>query len=389
MSERERLQIQAFHAERIENDPATSVRILEQIIEKYPRERDAYILLCRTYFISFYDVGNGTRVLLAGLKVDPMDKGMWNYLAYSYASLGRRSEALDAIDHYVKIAPGEPNPYDSRGDIYMLFGERDSALIWYRKAISIRSDFGSAQRLAYDAMDLLDYEGASKYFSQLHTPVDNSPFIAFHRGQFVKARKELEEDLSRHQLLGSHDHMAYDYLRLLLTEYELGDYSAMLEAAKHLSEELKHDPSDKTHGREALAWAYLKTGNIKSHQEMIQQLENIRDDRIPLDRIALAYLSALFEFERGNYPSAIAKYQEGFRVIGGIAVQPRKPERNGTRIQPVVQNVFDSTQAKPKECPGVKEHCAPVGEKQEGTDDQLAAEHDDPAGHADRAGCGR
>jgi tetratricopeptide (TPR) repeat protein len=300
----------------------SAVKILEQLIQKYPREQGAYVALSRIYSGSFFDIDKSVRTLLAGLKSDPMDKNLWNLLAYSHASVGRRVEALDAIDHYVKLAPGEPNPYDTKGDLYVQFGEWDSSLIWYRKAVAIRSDFGSAERLGYDAMDRQEYDHAAEYFLQLRSPTDYAPSIAFHRGQLVKAQKTLRDELSKLQRQGNHDLLGFDYLRLLLADYEMGDYPAMLSDAKERCNHLKNDPSHKGYGRDALAWACLKNGKVKEFRQVLQELEKISNERIPFEHAATSYAQALFEYEQGNFASAVTHYQEGLKTFGGVATQP-------------------------------------------------------------------
>jgi tetratricopeptide (TPR) repeat protein len=49
--------------------------------------------------------------------------------------------ALAANDRYASVRLSDPNPHDSRGDILYLAGRDDEAIIAYRKAIEIKSDF--------------------------------------------------------------------------------------------------------------------------------------------------------------------------------------------------------------------------------------------------------
>ncbi len=69
-------------------------------------------------------------------------------MAYGYAGLNKKEEALGAINRYLQLAPAEANPYDSKGDIYALFNDYDSAKVWWQKAISFRSDFRQRRQVS-------------------------------------------------------------------------------------------------------------------------------------------------------------------------------------------------------------------------------------------------
>ncbi|HYQ87410.1 MAG TPA: protein kinase [Bacteroidota bacterium] len=324
VSERERLLIEAAYAQIIEKDPLSDVRILEQLIEKYPGEQIAYRTLALEYFRKFYDPERAIEKLASGLKHDPMDKSLWNILAYGYASVGKRAEAFEALDHYLNLAPGEPNPYDTKGDLYFMFGERDSAVIWYRKAVAIRSDFGSNGPLAADAMGREDYERAREYLLRLRSPVDFSPIISAHQGKLNQTQKELLANLSAHQRQHLQDLMAGDYLLLILTAYELGDYPAMVKYAKARCERLRNDPGNKVYGRDALAWAYLKAGNIEMYKKVVEELKEASNEQIAIIQIGKLVTSGLFSFEQGDYAASAGKYREASQIIR-VKAQPQLP----------------------------------------------------------------
>jgi len=323
VSEREQLEIRALYAEEIEYDPSTSVQLLEELIRKYPREKEPYVPLCRSYFGNFFDSKNAIRVLQTGLKLDPQDKNLWNLLSYAYGATGHRPEALDAIEHYITLAPGEPNPYDSKGDLYMIFGEKDTALAWYKKAIAIRSDYGSAQPLGYDAMDRGDYALAADYFSRLRVGLDYAPIVAFHRGEFGKARTLVQQDLQKHQRDERHDLMDVDYSLMMLADYTTMEYHSMLTDAESKQREASRDPTDRIAGRPSLAWAFAKNGDPDKMQQTVRELQDLPGIKTPIGHVAQSYLSGLLDFEQGRYGAAIADYEEGFKTFNGLSTQPQ------------------------------------------------------------------
>ncbi len=163
VTERERLAIESGYAATIEQNIPKAISYLENIIEKYPHEGGAYVILGFDYS----QVGEFEKQIQTyrkGLQIDSLDKNLWNILAYGYAGLNRKEEALDAINRYLQLAPAEANPYDSKGDIYALFNDYDSAKVWWQKAISFRGDFPSVGKLARAALLRQDYETARKIF---------------------------------------------------------------------------------------------------------------------------------------------------------------------------------------------------------------------------------
>jgi serine/threonine protein kinase/Flp pilus assembly protein TadD len=322
VGERERLLIESSYAQNVGQDPVSTKRILEQLIEKYPGEQAAYLVLALTNFQPFCDPDGAIRVIQAGLKRDPMDKSLWNILAYGYAALDKRPEAFAALEHYLNLAPGEPNPYDSKGDLYLLFGERDSAITWYRKAVSMRSDFGSNTPLGYDAMTRGEYEGAKEYLQAMRRQPDPSPVISSYRGKLKEAQHQLLEDLNRDERTQSHDLIVTDYLRLLLNAYELGDYPAMVGYAKSRSDQLRKNAGDIAYGRDALAWAYLKAGNVTQYKKVLEDLKGVVAMQIPRIQAGKSHTWALFSFEEGNYRAAADQYREALRIFR-VKIQPQ------------------------------------------------------------------
>jgi len=322
--EKERLQIQATYIRRIENNPLKASEILEKLLQKYPHEQSAYSDLASVYNV----LGNyekSIQTYLTGLRYDPLDKSLWNDLAYNYAGSNRRKEALEAVDNYLSLAPGEPNPYDSKGEIYFVFGEVDSALYWFHKAVSFRSDFFTTQKLGYDALLRQDYESAERYFQQFGSTPDrfqkaqaenDLPSIPAHRGQLRQAQKQMLRNLSSHQNQKLQGYVIdYDYLMLALLAYETGDYSHMLEYSKTRTVELKQDPTELIYGRDLLAWAWLKRGSPRISSQIMQKLEDDTRGKLAGLQVRYDYASALLAYEQGNYGDAVEKFQKAFQHL--------------------------------------------------------------------------
>ena len=184
--------LSAFRA----GDPQASLRALEALVAEFPRESDARANLART----LDNLNQGERalaVLREGLALDPKDEALLNQLAYSLAAKGDLAGALEADSQYAAIRPGDPNPWDTRGDALYLLGRDDEALAAYRKVLELKPDFQGYQdylKLAICYADQKKFalaEAALQEYGQRTTTLGRL-YLSIFEAQFQQARGDLE-----------------------------------------------------------------------------------------------------------------------------------------------------------------------------------------------------
>ena len=92
-----------------------------------------------------------------------LPKSMVTHNLYAYALLGagRYEEALGEFEAYVRVAPREPNPFDSLGEAYIVMGAPDRAVESYSRALTIDPTFaGSHIGRAWSLASLGRYDDA-------------------------------------------------------------------------------------------------------------------------------------------------------------------------------------------------------------------------------------
>lgn len=319
-AEPDRIQIEAMYHFWIHADAAKAAEVLETLLQNYPHYQEAYGLLAVAYdYLCEFE--KAKQALLSGLKNDSLNKLMWNQVAYEYAGLNQRKEAFEAVDRYLKIAPGEPNPYDSKGEIYFWFGDVDSAIYWYKKSNSFRITF-SASKLAYNALLQQDYQSAQNYFQRLasgtvsdRAEADNAfALISMHQGKLRTAQKELLKNLSAHQAQEIRAGVIQDCSYLTIVSYELRDYQSMREFAQKRSDELKLR-RDFVYGRDILAWAWLKKGDVAKSNALMEEIRNAVKGKMPWWQVSLDYTNALASFEEGKYANSVGLFGKAFDRI--------------------------------------------------------------------------
>jgi serine/threonine protein kinase/tetratricopeptide (TPR) repeat protein len=321
VNERERLLIQAMYADWIEHDLRKAIDIDESIVRKYPHDQLIYIALRTSYErVNRFDMA--LQAARRGLMVDSLDKSLWNAAAYSYISLNRRDEALAAINRYLQLAPAEPNPYDSKGDIYYCFGNLDSAELWWRKALMFRSDFPSNTKIAWLQLRRRQYDECKNSIARwTASQGDMQQFwdklyslnLDWYRGQPHQAQhtRELIRPIARQKKqdelvagLYCHEAMAY---------YELRNYPAMLEAMKKRTTEIPDHDVDLIYDRDLLAFAYFKNGKQDIAEQVMHDIELDIPNPLPNQLARLKYYEAQLAYEAGNYDEAVSMFREAFR----------------------------------------------------------------------------
>jgi eukaryotic-like serine/threonine-protein kinase len=313
VTERERLLIQATYAISIEKNNEKASSCLETLIQKYPREGTAYAALGFLYRAAGqYEKALATD--LKALQMDSLSKTPWNQVAYGYALYHRKQEALDAIEHYLRLAPAEANPYDSKGDIYAMLDDRDSAVVWWNKALSFRSDFPSAVKLLTDAAWRRDSADVERYMSRAAAAahIDEAsfraqaaPFLQISRGEISKARSECLKMLGMHRTKKMEDFIPGDLQEIIILDYEMHDYTAMVQHARECSDALKRqDPNAPIYGRVTLAVAEQLSGNPRESSKLIETMRNDLRGRV-VELATVDYGTAIVMFEEGKFAAAL------------------------------------------------------------------------------------
>ena len=165
-SEKERLYIAAGYAGTIESDPEKQLRLLHALVRKYPDEKYALFELGRLYQ-SRREHPEAVTPLRQAVVLDPEFGFAINQLAYVHASMGEFDEALRLFERYAALSPGDANPLDSIGELYMRMGRLELAEEKYREALEMKPDFfASCASLTYVACLREDYAEAYRWLDE-------------------------------------------------------------------------------------------------------------------------------------------------------------------------------------------------------------------------------
>ena len=321
-TEKEHLAILALNYG-LQNNIKKVIEVNNQRIKLYPHEIGPYVSLGWTYNRFLLDPQKGVEIFREGVKVNPDAKNLWNQLSYSLAYNNMKQDALKAVNHYIELAPAEPNPYDTKGDIYSWFMDYDSSYAAYQYATSLRSDYAT-YKLGYYALLRQNYGDADKYFrmSGYSISLDITsgskssvpfPLIEIEKGQIKHAENLLSEILKSKLSSGEREYALLEIIHLF---YETADYDEMIKYANEYSSEIhKTTPLDKTYGRDYVAWALIKNGKYQEVHNIIDNIENNIIKYITMNQAETYYLSALVSLEEGNLSIALQKFRRFEQIL--------------------------------------------------------------------------
>jgi eukaryotic-like serine/threonine-protein kinase len=198
----EQLSLQALKADR-SRDLEAQIAIRQQLTSEFPRSTmDRGILGAQ-----LSDAGKGDQaleVLRQGLASDPKNEDLLNFQAYTLAKSGDINGALAADDGYVAVRPGDPNPLDTRGDVFFMADRDDEAVAAYRRVLELKPDFSGYAEYVKLAVVYTDQKkpdmahAAFQQFAQRASPFSR-PYLPGIEAQFKQSEGDLEGALSSYR----------------------------------------------------------------------------------------------------------------------------------------------------------------------------------------------
>jgi|GEM_PF-164447 len=164
---KEKLFIESYYARVVEADQGKQYRILKELEHEFPKEKMVHLVL-GMHFEQEDAVARFHQVLA----LDPGYGPAMFFLGYEYMRRGDYTNSLVWLKRYAAASPGEPNPYDSMGDLHFSMGELDEAIANYKKTVALKPDFlATHPKIAY-AHALLDkYDEALDWINKMRLEV--------------------------------------------------------------------------------------------------------------------------------------------------------------------------------------------------------------------------
>ncbi|NOQ97591.1 MAG: tetratricopeptide repeat protein, partial [Calditrichae bacterium] len=162
IAEKDRMYINASYAGYIEKNPGKRLHILEQMAERFPREKYVFMDL-GWYYRGRKKYTRAIAEFNRALELDPNYAEIYNGLAYTYGDMKQFDKADECLSSYANLVPGDANPYDSMAEYYMRTGRIEKAIDKYKEALEVKPDFGCEKYLGWLYATREDYLAAIKW----------------------------------------------------------------------------------------------------------------------------------------------------------------------------------------------------------------------------------
>ncbi len=284
IGEKDRLLIESDYAGSVENDRPKRLKILEDLVKKYPKERTIYLELGETLFFEKGEYDKAISLFDKALALFPDDSYTMNTMSGPLAAIGRPDLAIERLKSFLARVPDDANNYDTLGLMYILSGDLDQAIASFNDALAIRPDLlGSVERSVYPFALKEDYQEVlsrlDRIIGVIQVPLDQfraclyKAFFLFWLGSPTKALAALDaaDKLADEFKLPTNYRLYVPFLRSWL-DLEGGEIEKGRQEAEKMREidrtELGNNPSLeaqwKAQGELGLAFAELKAGRLES-----------------------------------------------------------------------------------------------------------------------------
>jgi tetratricopeptide (TPR) repeat protein len=356
-TEKERLYIEADYAAYIENDQEKSIRLLEQIVSKYPREKEAHVLLAAPPHLAFKNLDKVIEELNKALQLDPNYGIAINHLAMLWRTKGDFEKALELFKKYASVSPGDANPIDSMANLYFRMGRIDEAIAKFKEALSVKPDFfWSISGLQYIYALRQDYSEAMKWLDQW-IAVTKSPgkaldgywlkgFYWAWLGSVGKASSEFQRAIEIADKLGNEDRKAWVDETKAWTYYERGEFELSRNYFKNTSAfYAKNYPDDKSYKADVGFYnglMDLKQGRIDSAKSRLTEMKAL----LPKSEIdkdySCNYLSGEILLAEGKPKEAISLLEKAPpQILASLAYSERLISYNFPFLKDVLGRAYE------------------------------------------------
>ena len=187
-TEKERLYIEADYARYVEIDLLAYSNLLEQLVGKYPKEKQFHLDL--GVILRNTDLPRSIGESAKALELDPQFGPALDALGWSYRKTGDYEKSLEYHRRYAALYPDSTDPLESMAMTYLKMGDLDQARAKLSDALAIEPDsYWSHKGNFYIAALKQDYPEAKKWADHLISPTRSPADII--EGYWCRALLEL------------------------------------------------------------------------------------------------------------------------------------------------------------------------------------------------------
>ena len=324
LSERHRLLLAVELEAGPRSDPQRRAHLVDELLTRYPDVEEAYPIASGLYDPitgAIPDAKKQLAITRAGATVLPASPQTRNAYGYALTFAGRFAEAASEFEEYAKLAPREPNPFDSLGDAYVLLGDLSKAVTAYSRALAIDPGFPAGTGLAYALGMLGRYEEA---IAAKPSIVHVHALVMSRTGRYREADRLVRSGLRRAQADNNMFIVAGLHLTSAVLALERDDYPAMRRAVAAMRQPLSSVPPEIVR-----LWSFiadtlggvvdLRLGRTERAEALANRQAVTHRPSHPVERLWHAVLKGELALARGDAVGAAMTFAAGELPQRGIS----------------------------------------------------------------------
>ena len=268
------------------------------------------------------------------LDLDPNYGLVLNELAYTYMRNEDYEKALEYLNKYAAVSPGDANPVDSMAELLYKMGKLEEAAAKYSEALTMKPDFFiSLHNGAYVYMILENYPQALD-FIQKFIDVAPSPgvkvdglwikgFLHLWLGRLEQALSDFRVLLKLEDAMDTNSRKSRSYYMKMWIHLERGEYDSARKAQEDMLHLLKDETEEVPFYWQArnlyfLGLVNLKENNIQSAKSRLEEMEGFfpKIERNK-EKVIMRYnlLNAEVKLAEGRFEEAVAFCEKELRLV--------------------------------------------------------------------------
>ena len=325
LSERHRLLLSVELESHPRGDPRRRAQLLDELITRFPDVEEAYPMASALYDPiagAFPNLEKLLTITGAGAAVLPASPQTRNAYGYALTQAGRLPEAVREFEEYARLAPREPNPFDSLGDAYVLLGAPSKAVESYSRALAIDPGFPAGNGLAYALGMLGRYDEA---IAAKPSIVHVNALLVSRTGRYADTERLVRSGLARAQTDSNMFVVAGLHLTSAVLALERKDYAALRREVASIRGPLSALPPGI-----ARLWSFvadtlraladLGLGRIDQAQAVADAQGRTHRPSHPVERLWHAVLRGELALVRGDAAAAAMTFSAGELPKRGISL---------------------------------------------------------------------
>jgi len=316
-TEKEQLYIRGLAVQQTDQD-SLYVQLMSQIIESWPDEKDAHYYLA-THWYNRGQARPAIDLLNQAIAIDPHFKVAYNSLAYAYQLAEVHDSAIIAINRYIELAPGEPNPYDTRGDLYTYQDRIEGAIESYSHAVAIKRDFAryaSLIKLAHLYRFFDREEDARDIYQELEQLPERRSAARYYLATLLAEQGRLERTIEKLRLwiavemrdsLYSSASYKHRLLAFTFSELDMPD-SAMVHLDRFMYLQNELNPGAMQSYRCFKVGYLARMGRQVEAEALVEAIRQHHDTMTHRDDFPYYFAIGTMQFARGEYAAAAESF---------------------------------------------------------------------------------